>query len=89
MDELSPQRAGRSRRKTPAARPARPPVIGVLLLVMGVQTWLVLGHDDYGHRHEVRWLIVAVVAGLIPPARRGFNRLWGAVARPSQFRRVG
>jgi hypothetical protein len=59
-----------------------------LLLLLGVQSWLLLGHGDYGHRHEFRWIAVALFAGLIPPIRRGLNRAWERIARPGDRTRL-
>lgn len=58
-------------------------IAAILLLLLGAESWLVLGGGDYGHRHEFTWLMVAVIAGLIPPLRRGINALWELVRSAS------
>src|SRR5580700_327325 len=47
-----------------------------VLLVFGVQCWLVFGGGDYGRQHQPLMILAAVVAGLIAPVSRAFDRLW-------------
>ncbi len=54
-----------------------------VLLIFGVQCWLVFGGGDYGRQHQPLVILAAVVAGLIGPINRAFDRLWNAVARPA------
>ncbi len=54
-----------------------------ILLLLGVECWLVLGAGDYGPPRKSRILLACLIAGLIPPINRAFNRLYIAIAHPS------
>jgi Dolichyl-phosphate-mannose-protein mannosyltransferase len=58
-----------------------------VLLIFGLQCWLVLGGGDYGRQYKPLMILAAVVAGLIEPISRAFDRLWNAAARPTPKRR--
>ncbi|MDP9174742.1 MAG: hypothetical protein M3O30_12865 [Planctomycetota bacterium] len=63
-------------------------IIAWLLMIAGVQSWLLLGHGDYGHRDELRWVLAAAVLALIPPVRRGVNLWWEFSRAPSPRARL-
>jgi len=54
-----------------------------VLLVLGVECWLVEGGGNYGHRHQPLLILGAIVCGLIPPIAAIFERLWKTVQHPS------
>jgi hypothetical protein len=54
-----------------------------VLLIFGVQCWLVLGGGDYGRQYKPLMILAAIAAGLIGPISRAFNRFWNAAARPT------
>jgi hypothetical protein len=54
-----------------------------ILLLFGIECWLVLGAGDYGPPRKSRILLACLIAGLIPPINRAFNRLYIAIASPS------
>jgi hypothetical protein len=54
-----------------------------ILLLFGIECWLVLGAGDYGPPRKSRFLLACLIAGLIPPVSRAFNRLYIAIASPS------
>ena len=60
-----------------------------VLLIFGVQCWLVFGGGDYGRQYKPLMILAAVVAGLIGPVNRAFDRLWNAAARPTPKSRAG
>lgn len=66
----------------PQLSPWKIRIPAALLGGFGLELWLFLGKGDYGHRYEFRILAVAILAGLIPPVRRGFNWLWETASRP-------
>jgi hypothetical protein len=49
-----------------------------ILLIFGLECWLVLGGGNYGRLHRLLFVIAAIVAGLIPPIRRAIQFLWNA-----------
>lgn len=50
--------------------PRARPWVGGVLLIVGIQCWLILGHGHYGTRLQ-RWLLVAALAGaIVPPIRK-------------------
>ncbi len=53
-----------------------------ILLVGGVQIWLLIS-GDYGNHHQIGLLLGAIFVSFLPPARRGAEKLWTAIARPS------
>lgn len=53
------------------------------LLVFGVECWLVVGKDNYGHQHQPLLILAAIICGFIRPIRDAFNWLWKTVERPS------
>ncbi|MGD0768991.1 MAG: hypothetical protein ABSB42_12470 [Tepidisphaeraceae bacterium] len=57
------------------------------LLAFGVECWLVFGQGNYGHQNKPRMILIAIVAGLIPPINRAFNWLWNVLAAPSAVMR--
>ncbi len=54
-----------------------------VLLIFGIQCWLVVGQGNYGHQHQTLLILAAIICGLIPPIRNAFNWLWKAVEHPS------
>jgi hypothetical protein len=54
-----------------------------VLLIFGVQCWLVFGGGDYGRQYKPLMILAAVVVGLIGPVNRAFDRLWNVAARPT------
>jgi hypothetical protein len=54
-----------------------------LFLLFGVECWLVLGEGNYGHQYKPLLILGSIVAGLIPPINRAFDRVWQALAHPS------
>src|SRR5579862_5830780 len=64
-------------------KPPSPPFAGVaavLLLIVGIQFWLLFGGGNYGRHHAVWWIAIAVIAGIIPPIRRIIDRAWESVS---------
>lgn len=62
--------------------------VAALMPVLAIECWLNLGHGDYGRMHQTLLLLGALIAGLIPPVRRGFQRLWERIAHPSMASRL-
>ncbi len=58
-------------------------VVTLLLLILGVQAWLVLAAPDWGHRIQLRLLVVALAAGCVPPVRRGLAAALERISHPS------
>ena len=56
----------------PASPRAFQIVATVLLLVLGVQLWLIVGTGDYGLSKQRYLLLAALVVALIPPINRAF-----------------
>src|SRR3954447_26948038 len=70
----------------PAPRRARA-VIGGLLLFVGLQLWLVVGHGMWGLGIS-RWIVlIAFLAALIPPVRRLIAFALDAIREPSPLAR--
>ncbi len=57
--------------------------LALALLVFGVECWLVVGKDNYGHQHQPLLILAAIICGFIAPIRNAFNWLWKTVERPS------
>jgi hypothetical protein len=58
-------------------------ILAPILLILGVQCWLLLGEGNYGHQYKPLIILLSILAGLIPPFARALNRLWNAIAQPS------
>jgi len=54
-----------------------------LLLILGVQCWLVLGQGNYGHFDKLAAISLAIFLGLIPPVNRALSRCWNSLAHPT------
>lgn len=67
----------------PRARPDtfRAIVVSLLLLV-GVQMWLVFGRGYWGRNDQLKLLAVVLVISCLPPVYRAFARLYDAVRSP-------
>jgi hypothetical protein len=53
-----------------------------ILLLLGVECWLILGEGNWGFQNKPGWIGLAILAGLFPPIARLVNRFWLFVAHP-------
>ena len=58
-------------------------ILTPLLLIFGVQLWLLIGGIDYGIWMQRRFLIVAAVLSMLPPLYRPFTQLLDRLRQPS------
>src|SRR5690242_4439788 len=58
-----------------------------LLIILGVQCWLVIGHGDYGQPIQQKLLLVAVgvalIGGLVPAVNRAATIILERIRHPS------
>jgi hypothetical protein len=63
-------------------------IVALLLLIVGVQFWLVLGRGDWGYLPgPITWAAILLVA-LLPPVNRRIARLLERIAQPSPRTRL-
>jgi hypothetical protein len=63
-------------------------IVTLLLLVVGVQFWLVLGRGDFGNMPgPIVWVAILLVA-LLPPVNRRIARALEKIATPSPRARL-
>jgi hypothetical protein len=58
-------------------------VVALLLLILGVQAWLLLTGPNWGHWIQLKILVVALAAGCVPPVRRGLAAILEFISHPS------
>src|SRR3954451_2599106 len=54
-----------------------------LLIIVGIQCWLILGHNDYGLTIQLKLLLGALVVSLIPPVNRFIYACLDRIRHPS------
>ncbi len=55
-----------------------------LLLVFGVQVWLIIGRANWGTQRQLHWMAIALVLALIPPVARYAARFLDRLRMPSR-----
>ncbi len=63
-------------------------VITALLLIVGVQAWLIVGRSDYGRNYQLGLLVLAAVFAAIPPANRFLAAILYRLRRPRTAARL-
>jgi hypothetical protein len=69
----------------PAAKisPRTSKIVGPILVLVGIEFWLIFGEGNYGHQHKPLLILLSIALAVIPPLNRLFNRGWTVIAHPS------
>src|SRR2546421_8522326 len=63
-------------------------VATALLLVFGVQIWLVVGHGVWGSTRQIQWILGLAIISAIPPLARRVAKILDRLRRPSRRTRM-
>ncbi|HEY7087774.1 MAG TPA: glycosyltransferase family 39 protein, partial [Tepidisphaeraceae bacterium] len=69
--------------RTPMLRPGVRSWVAGLLVIVGIQCWLIFGRSDYGRNIQLKLLLATLILGLIPPVNRLFGAFLDRIRRPS------
>jgi hypothetical protein len=72
----------------PGMSPLVARIAAMLLLIVGVQAWLILGEGHSGNQHQPLLILLAIVLACVPPIRRQIDRVYRAIAKPPPLARL-